>query len=55
MKQATSVLDFVFRDLAINYLGRNDLAHVDAPVIEHHRWPPPPLRSRPWRRRCLWR
>ncbi|TXM69611.1 adenosylcobalamin-dependent ribonucleoside-diphosphate reductase [Methylobacterium sp. WL120] len=28
VKSATSVLDFVFRDLAITYLGRNDLAHV---------------------------
>ncbi|WP_298962504.1 adenosylcobalamin-dependent ribonucleoside-diphosphate reductase [uncultured Methylobacterium sp.] len=33
VKSATSVLDFVFRDLAINYLGRNDLAH-HTPVDE---------------------
>src|SRR3546814_7558016 len=25
---ATSVLDYIFRELAISYLGRNDLAHV---------------------------
>jgi len=28
IKMATSVLDYIFRELAINYLGRNDLAHV---------------------------
>ncbi|MDH4262158.1 MAG: vitamin B12-dependent ribonucleotide reductase [Spirochaetia bacterium] len=28
IKMATSVMDYVFRELAINYLGRNDLAHV---------------------------
>jgi ribonucleoside-diphosphate reductase alpha chain len=28
IKMATSVLDYVFRELAISYLGRTDLAHV---------------------------
>jgi ribonucleoside-diphosphate reductase alpha chain len=28
IKSATSVIDFIFRDLAIEYLGRDDLAHV---------------------------
>lgn len=28
IKNATSLLDFIFRDLAIHYLGREDLAHV---------------------------
>ena len=28
IKNSTSLLDLIFRDLAINYLGRNDLAHV---------------------------
>lgn len=28
LKSTTSILDFIFRDLAINYLGRNDLAHT---------------------------
>ncbi|GGH16691.1 vitamin B12-dependent ribonucleotide reductase [Alsobacter metallidurans] len=28
IKNATSLLDYVFRELAISYLGRNDLAHV---------------------------
>ena len=29
IKNATSVLDYIFRELAVSYLGRNDLAHVD--------------------------
>lgn len=29
IKNATSILDYVFRELAISYLGRYDLAHVD--------------------------
>ena len=29
IKNATSVLDYVFRELAVSYLGRHDLAHVD--------------------------
>ncbi|MEM9495530.1 MAG: vitamin B12-dependent ribonucleotide reductase [Pseudomonadota bacterium] len=29
IKNATSILDYIFRELAISYLGRNDLAHVD--------------------------
>ncbi|KMO43519.1 ribonucleotide-diphosphate reductase subunit alpha [Methylobacterium tarhaniae] len=33
IKNATSVLDYVFRELAISYLGRNDLAHVDLSEI----------------------
>jgi ribonucleoside-diphosphate reductase alpha chain len=28
IKNATSILDYIFRELAISYLGRNDLAHV---------------------------
>ncbi|HYC25300.1 MAG TPA: vitamin B12-dependent ribonucleotide reductase, partial [Roseiarcus sp.] len=28
IKNATSILDYVFRELAISYLGRTDLAHV---------------------------
>jgi DNA repair protein RadC len=28
IKNATSVLDYIFRELAVSYLGRNDLAHV---------------------------
>ncbi len=28
IKQATSILDYIFRELAISYLDRTDLAHV---------------------------
>jgi len=35
IKNATSILDYVFRELAISYLGRNDLAHVDPSDIGH--------------------
>jgi ribonucleoside-diphosphate reductase alpha chain len=33
IKNATSILDYIFRELAISYLGRTDLAHVDASDI----------------------
>ena len=29
IKMATSILDYIFRELAVSYLGRNDLAHAD--------------------------
>lgn len=32
LKNATSMIDFVFRELAITYLGRTDLAHVPVDV-----------------------
>ncbi len=35
IKNATSILDYVFRELAISYLGRNDLAHVVPEDLEH--------------------
>ena len=28
IKNATSILDYIFRELAVSYLGRNELAHV---------------------------
>ncbi|MBM3564837.1 MAG: vitamin B12-dependent ribonucleotide reductase [Alphaproteobacteria bacterium] len=28
IKSATSILDYIFRELAVSYLGRNDLAHI---------------------------
>jgi ribonucleoside-diphosphate reductase alpha chain len=34
IKMATSVLDYIFRELAISYLGRNDLAHVQPNDVE---------------------
>ncbi|HLG46520.1 MAG TPA: vitamin B12-dependent ribonucleotide reductase [Reyranella sp.] len=35
IKNATSILDYVFRELAISYLGRTDLAHVSPEDLEH--------------------
>ncbi|MFN3872938.1 MAG: vitamin B12-dependent ribonucleotide reductase [Ignavibacterium sp.] len=29
IKMATSVIDYIFRELAVTYLGRNDLAHLN--------------------------
>ncbi|MGF1544848.1 MAG: vitamin B12-dependent ribonucleotide reductase [Parvularculaceae bacterium] len=29
IKNATSIIDYIFRELAISYLGRSDLAHID--------------------------
>lgn len=29
IKMATSILDYIFRELAVSYLGRTDLAHTD--------------------------
>ncbi len=34
IKMTTSVIDYIFRELAVTYLGRNDLAHVDAQEIK---------------------
>ena len=34
IKNATSVLDYIFRELGVSYLGRNDLAHVTPPSDE---------------------
>jgi ribonucleoside-diphosphate reductase alpha chain len=33
IKNATSILDYIFRELAVSYLERNDLAHVDPSQI----------------------
>jgi ribonucleoside-diphosphate reductase alpha chain len=33
IKNATSILDYIFRELAVSYLARNDLAHVDPQEI----------------------
>ncbi|HKL19867.1 MAG TPA: vitamin B12-dependent ribonucleotide reductase [Halalkalibaculum sp.] len=33
IKMTTSVIDFIFRELAVTYLGRDDLAHVPAEEI----------------------
>ena len=34
IKMATSILDYIFRELAVSYLGRNDLAHVEPHDLE---------------------
>ena len=34
IKMSTSILDYIFRELAISYLGRNDLAHVEPADLE---------------------
>jgi len=35
IKMATSIIDYIFRELAINYLGRNELAHVSEEDLRH--------------------
>ncbi|MFQ5348407.1 MAG: vitamin B12-dependent ribonucleotide reductase, partial [Rhodothalassiaceae bacterium] len=35
IKMATSILDYIFRELAVSYLGRNDLAHVEPDDMRH--------------------
>jgi ribonucleoside-diphosphate reductase alpha chain len=34
IKMSTSVIDYIFRELAVSYLGRNDLAHVSEEELE---------------------
>jgi len=35
IKMATSIIDYVFREIAITYLGRDDLAHVSSEDLRH--------------------
>jgi ribonucleoside-diphosphate reductase alpha chain len=35
IKMSTSIIDYLFRELAITYLGRNDLAHVNPEALRH--------------------
>jgi ribonucleoside-diphosphate reductase alpha chain len=35
IKMSTSIIDYMFRELAISYLGRHDLAHVDPESLRH--------------------
>ena len=37
IKYATSILDYVFRELAVSYMSRFDLAHVDPTEFEFRR------------------
>ncbi|MEP7110092.1 MAG: vitamin B12-dependent ribonucleotide reductase [Ferruginibacter sp.] len=42
IKSTTSIIDFIFRSMAYEYLGRNDLVHVlDKPEVEN-------LGNKPW-------
>ena len=34
IKMATSVIDYIFRELAVSYLGRHDLAHIEPEEIK---------------------
>ncbi len=42
IKNSTSIIDYLFRELAVTYLGRTDLAHVqpEAPTELKHGWQP---------------
>jgi ribonucleoside-diphosphate reductase alpha chain len=43
VKMSTSIIDYIFRELAITYLGRNELAHVSEEDLRHdamHEEPP---------------
>lgn len=35
IKMATSIIDYIFRELAVTYLGRNDLSHVNDDEINN--------------------
>ena len=35
IKNATSILDYIFRELAVSYLSRDDLAHVELEEAQH--------------------
>jgi ribonucleoside-diphosphate reductase alpha chain len=34
IKMSTSIIDYVFRELAISYLGRNELSHVNSDELQ---------------------
>src|SRR4051794_41466969 len=42
IKMATSIIDYIFRELAISYLGRSDLAHVEPADLTPTTLPNPP-------------
>lgn len=42
VKMSTSVIDYIFRELAVTYMGREDLAHVPADQIETRNLRPTP-------------
>ena len=50
IKMATSILDYIFRELAVSYLDRHDLSHVSRDDLtpdsmarkpRTHKWPAP--------------
>jgi len=40
VKMTSSVIDYIFRELAVTYLGREDLAHVSGEEIMHRKMRP---------------
>ena len=42
VKMSTSIIDYIFRELAITYLGRDELAHVSVPGLNLRRPRPQP-------------
>ena len=48
IKMSTSIIDYIFRELAITYLGRHDLAHVDRRRDRRARERVRPRRTRRW-------
>ncbi|HOJ37590.1 MAG TPA: vitamin B12-dependent ribonucleotide reductase [Ignavibacteriales bacterium] len=38
VKMATSVIDYIFRELAITYLGRNDLSHINPEDVQNDKY-----------------
>jgi len=38
VKMATSVIDYIFRELAITYLGRTDLSHIDPESVQDEKY-----------------
>ena len=51
IKMATSILDYIFRELAISYLGRGDLAHAEPGdlLARHGRQGRSAIEPAPWR------
>ena len=47
VKFATSIVDFIFRTLGVEYLHRHDLAHIKPEIDGHVPPEPPSLRSLP--------
>ena len=43
IKRCTSILDYIFRDLAISYLGRHELAHIDPADLINESGPSKPM------------